>query len=350
MEIFDIVDDLGNPTGETISRREAHEQGICHRTAHVWVVREKDGRTQVLLQKRAAGKDSFPGCFDTSSAGHIPAGSQPLNSALRELSEELGIAAQAEDLTFIGTFRIRYEKEFYGKLFRDNEVSFVYLYRGAVDEAGLYLQEEEVESVAWFDLDEVVRLRKNNDPSICVPTGGLNTLRFYLNGQELHDAFDFRDIAPDEGEEAAEIEALVFPPNEACSRDMMLRRVKACPELFLVAVDRETGVIAGFLNGIATKEHAFRDEFFKDETTHDPAGDSVMLLGLDVREEYRMRGLAREIVRTFAARERAKGRRRLVLTCLPHLVKMYEGFGFTDLGWSASVWGGEAWHEMEMIL
>lgn len=350
MEYFDIVDEAGLPTGEIVSRADAHEQGIRHRTAHVWVIREVDGRTQVLLQKRARNKDSFPGCFDTSSAGHIPAGCEPPASALRELQEELGIEAQREDLTFIGTFHIRYEKEFYGKLFRDNEVSSVFLYRKAVDETALVLQAEEVEEVRWFDLEELTALRKRNDPSVCVPTDGLNVLRFYLNGEALKARFDFRDIKPSEGEEAAEIEALVFPPNEACSHDMMLARVQGSPDLFLVAVDRKTGTIAGFLNGIATKETAFRDEFFSDALTHDPAGDNVMLLGLDVREEYRMQGLAREIVRTFAARERAKGRRRLVLTCLPHLIEMYENFGFRDLGWSASVWGGEHWHEMEMIL
>lgn len=350
MEYFDIVDEQGIPTGETISRVQAHADGIRHRTAHVWVVREYEGRTQVLLQKRAQNKDSFPGCYDTSSAGHIPAGSEPLTSALRELSEELGIEAKPEALTYIGTFRIQYEKEFYGKLFRDNEVSFVYLYREAVDIAHLHLQAEEVAEVRWFDLEDVVALRKANDPSICVPTAGLNTLRFYLNGEKLHKRFDFRDVAPDEGEEVAEIESLVFPPNEACSHDMMLARVNGSPDLFLVAVDRETGVIAGFLNGIATKETAFRDEFFSDAATHDPDGTNVMLLGLDVRESYRMQGLAREIVRSFAAREKAKGRKRLVLTCLPHLIRMYEGFGFRDLGWSASVWGGERWHEMEMEL
>ena len=85
VELFDIVDDKGIPTGETVERAEAHEKDILHRTAHVWVVRMKEGKPQVLLQKRAAGKDSFPGCYDTSSAGHIRAGDEPLDSALREL-------------------------------------------------------------------------------------------------------------------------------------------------------------------------------------------------------------------------------------------------------------------------
>ena len=50
------------------------------------------------MQKRAMSKDSFPGKYDTSSAGHIQAGDEPLASGLRELAEELGIHAKPEDL------------------------------------------------------------------------------------------------------------------------------------------------------------------------------------------------------------------------------------------------------------
>ena len=93
-ELFDIVDENGNPTGDKVSRSEAHAKGIRHRTAHIWVIRDNEGKKEVLLQKRALNKDSFPGKYDTSSAGHIQAGDEPLESALRELSEELGIEAK----------------------------------------------------------------------------------------------------------------------------------------------------------------------------------------------------------------------------------------------------------------
>lgn len=38
-----------------------------------------------------------------------------------------------------------------------------------------------------------------------------------------------------------------------------------------------------------------------------------------------------------------------VLTCLDEKVKMYERMGYKDLGISASVWGGEKWHDMEYV-
>ena len=149
MEYIDIVDEQGIPTGETIERSIAHSKGIRHRTAHIWIVRKINNRYQVLMQKRAMNKESFPGMFDTSSAGHIQAGDEPLESALRELHEELGIQAQPQELEFAGNFRIAYEKEFHGKMFRDNEIAFVYIYSQPVDETKLILQKEELERAEY---------------------------------------------------------------------------------------------------------------------------------------------------------------------------------------------------------
>ena len=167
---------------------------------------------------------------------------------------------------------------------------------------------------------------------------------------ELCERFDFRQIRPEEADQAVVIEQICFPPNEACSREQMEERVKLAPDLFLVAVDKETGKIAGFLNGIATTEELFRDEFFMDASLHNPEGRNVMLCGLDVLPEYQRQGLARELVRQYCRREEERGRRRLVLTCLAAKVDMYRKFGFTDLGEANSSWGGEKWHEMDCFL
>ena len=168
--------------------------------------------------------------------------------------------------------------------------------------------------------------------------------------QELQERYEFRNIRADEGEEAAVIEAVCFPPNEACSREMMLNRVLKAPELFLVAIERKTGKMAGFLNGLATEETSFRDEFFTDVRLNNPDGKNVMLLGLDVLPEHRGQGLARELVERYLERERANGRKQIFLTCLDSKVAMYQKFGFRDEGTANSSWGGEEWHEMTFVL
>lgn len=171
-----------------------------------------------------------------------------------------------------------------------------------------------------------------------------------MSVQELMEKFEFRNIKEEEKEQAVNIEQICFPPNEACSEKSMSDRIRVAPDLFLVAVDRETGKIAGFLNGIATDEQVFRDEFFTDICLHDPKGKQVMLLGLDVLPEYRGQGLAREIVSQYIQREKERGRERLLLTCLDAKVGMYEKFGFVDNGMANSTWGGEEWHEMQYLL
>lgn len=154
MEIFDIVDEQGLPTGETVEREVAHARGIRHRTAHVWLLRRRVGRLQILLQKRSEDKDSFPGCYDISSAGHIPAGVDFISSALRELQEELGVTARAEDLHLCGRRHIHYEAFFHNKPFVDEQISNVYILWLDQEPENFTLQAEEVTEVRWFDFAE----------------------------------------------------------------------------------------------------------------------------------------------------------------------------------------------------
>lgn len=170
------------------------------------------------------------------------------------------------------------------------------------------------------------------------------------NREILEKKFEFRNIRADEANRAVEIEQICFPPNEACSEKMMHERIAVAPELFLVAIDKKSGEIAGFLNGLSTSEKVFRDEFFTDASLYETAGENVMLLGLDVLPEYRCQGLATEIVNQYKLREQKNGRKRLILTCLEEKVQMYKKMGFEDMGLANSTWGDEQWHEMQYDL
>lgn len=163
-EILDIVNEKGVPTGETVDRRIAHEKGIRHRTSHVWILRKAASGIEVLLQKRSSIKDSHPGCYDISSAGHIPAGQSFLTSALRELQEELGIACVSpSDLLYCGQRIIKMEGVFHGKPFIDNQVSNIYCLWLDVNPESLTLQKSEVEAVIWMDLNKCMDLVKKRE-------------------------------------------------------------------------------------------------------------------------------------------------------------------------------------------
>lgn len=158
LELFDEIREDGSRTGVVKERGVVHEDGSLHPTVHTWIVRSNDkSGYDLLLQKRSECKDSNPGCWDISSAGHVEAGHGYLESAIRELKEELGIDALPEQLREVGTRRCGFESEFYGRPFRDNELSMIYIYEEPVNTAGLTLQESEVSETAWMDYKECRR-------------------------------------------------------------------------------------------------------------------------------------------------------------------------------------------------
>ena len=168
MELLDIVDKNGIPTGDTVDREIAHRNGICHRTSHVWIIRMHNGKLQVLLQKRSMDKDSFPGCYDISSAGHIPAGDEFLESALRELKEELGVDAKSEDLIFCGQRQFEFRELFHGREFWDCQVSNVYALWLDKEAIAFKIQKSELDAVRWMDWDFCVDMVKNSKQPNCI--------------------------------------------------------------------------------------------------------------------------------------------------------------------------------------
>ncbi len=177
VELLEERDLKGRVTGKVRARFMMHRDGSLHGTSHVWILRpnEKSG-FDLLLQKRSAHKDAYPGCFDISSAGHIPAGSDFLESAIRELDEELGIQAKPEELVFVGLHEEAEEEVFYGKTFHNHEISRVYIYEKLVDITDLSLQKEEVESVLWMDYEECLRRMKDGTMTNCLNEKELSML------------------------------------------------------------------------------------------------------------------------------------------------------------------------------
>jgi len=168
MELLDVVDEKGNPTGQTVEREKAHMEGIMHRTAHVWLLRKRHGKAQVLLQKRSETKESYPGCYDISSAGHIPAGMDFVESAIRELQEELGVSASDDELIFCGDRTVIWDGCFCGKPFYDRQYSRIFILWRDIDEEKFKLQKEEIDSVLWMDLNECITAVENNQIRNCI--------------------------------------------------------------------------------------------------------------------------------------------------------------------------------------
>ena len=148
-ELVDILDENGNVTGISKSILEVHQNGLWHQTAHIWVFNSKG---EVLLQKRAKKKVSYPGLWDISAAGHTSKGEHPDKTAIRELYEEINIRANSENLKKIEVRKISMnipEKDYY-----NNEFDHIYLYKFNYDISKLKLQESEVSHIKFMPIDE----------------------------------------------------------------------------------------------------------------------------------------------------------------------------------------------------
>jgi isopentenyldiphosphate isomerase len=153
-ELIDILDAEGNPTGQSCLKSIAHQKGLFHATVHIWLYTKDE---KVLLQKRAATKKVFPNLWDISVAGHIGAGEGILDTAVREVFEEIGLSLQKEDLIKIGT---RKHQVAHDNGIQDNEFHHVFIAELKVPVETLEVQEEEVAGLKLFDL-KILKQTKN---------------------------------------------------------------------------------------------------------------------------------------------------------------------------------------------
>ncbi|GAQ86886.1 nudix hydrolase 3 [Klebsormidium nitens] len=162
-EHFDVLDENGNLTGKTKARSAVHRDGDFHRAVHVWIFAEST--KELLLQKRSDDKDSWAGLWDISSAGHISAGDASLNSARRELAEELGVTLPAEAFEFL--FVYLQQSVTNEGTFVNNEYNDVYLITTAdpIPLEAFELQESEVSAVKYMPYREYIEALRKGDPA-----------------------------------------------------------------------------------------------------------------------------------------------------------------------------------------
>ena len=140
MEMIDVLTPDGELTGVRKPKPHVHRDGDWHRAVHVWIVTH-DGR--ILLQKRSHRKENNPGMWDVSAAGHVSAGESVIDSALREVFEELGLPIDASELQHIGS--VAESTVLNEGTYFDNEFHEIFLVRRDVDVSALRLQPEEVD-------------------------------------------------------------------------------------------------------------------------------------------------------------------------------------------------------------
>ncbi|MEC0373384.1 NUDIX domain-containing protein [Paenibacillus chibensis] len=155
-ELFDIYDEHDQKIG-TAPRNEVHAKGYLHHSFHCWIARDTPEGRKILFQKRQDTKDTFPGLFDITAAGHLSAG-ETVEDAVREVEEELGIPVRMDQLTSLGTIDYYATGTAGGQAFIDREKCFVFGYLLNLPLTAFRLQKEEVAGLYETDLDDAIAL------------------------------------------------------------------------------------------------------------------------------------------------------------------------------------------------
>lgn len=169
VELQDVLDKNGEKTGRQASKDELFRNGDWRSVVHVCIVNAK---SELLVQRRAPDKRIFDSLRDVSVGGGVIAGEDPIDAAIREVHEELGVKLPKENLLHIGRFKI--PKFIPEREQQMNEFSDAYVAYEDVQIDDLSLQAEEVFGASYMPLD--VFLRESTSASTAcmwVPHGAL---------------------------------------------------------------------------------------------------------------------------------------------------------------------------------
>lgn len=148
-ELIDVLDENGIKTGEILTRKEVHKRGLWHRIIVVAII---DENNKILMQQRSLKKDTNPGKWDISVAGHVSSGQSSKQAAVREIEEEVGIIIKEEELKYILT----YQKESIAKEdYIDKQIFDFYIAKvKEINIENITLQESEVEDANLVTKEE----------------------------------------------------------------------------------------------------------------------------------------------------------------------------------------------------
>lgn len=150
-EILDIFDENMNFVG-TAPRSEAHKNGYWHQTFQTWIIFKEQETEYILFQKRHKNKQTYPGYFDITAAGHLSSG-ENVEDGVREIEEELGVKVTFEKLISLGIDK-HIMKE---PTFIDKEFCNVFLYECNIPLDKYVLQSDEVSAIVKVTINDALK-------------------------------------------------------------------------------------------------------------------------------------------------------------------------------------------------
>ena len=152
-ELIDCLDEFGNKTGKIKTKSEIKRDGDYHKVIAVLIVNDDN----ILIHQRSKNKKVYPNLWSLFVRGHVQAGEDSLDAALREIKEEIGIDVDKSELEFLYTLKEEAKKKDY----IENMFYDTFLLRKKIDLKDITIQKEEVDDIKYINIDEVYNLIKN---------------------------------------------------------------------------------------------------------------------------------------------------------------------------------------------
>ena len=147
MEKYELVDKNGNKTGKILTQIEARDHNNVPDGYYISVVGVViiNDENEILLQKRSRYKRANPSKWGICG-GKVDLGETPLDAGIRETFEEIGIDLDKGELKFLS-------------MGKNAKAHFtVYYVRKNVNIDECRIQEEELEEVRYFKIEELEEL------------------------------------------------------------------------------------------------------------------------------------------------------------------------------------------------
>lgn len=146
MELWDVYDEKRQPLNHTRKRGEERKNGEYTVVVEVWTVNSKG---EILITLRDSSKEMYPNKWE-NTGGAVLSGETSREGAVRELFEETGIKADAEELILLGTQKGQF-------FFYD-----IYLLKCDIRIEQLTMQKGETVSAKWVKLGILENMMQDN--------------------------------------------------------------------------------------------------------------------------------------------------------------------------------------------
>lgn len=173
MEFIDVLDENGNKTGIVRNRKLIYKNGDWHKTVHVWLLNDNN---ELLIQKRAKDKETFPNLWAISIAGHVITSEDSVQAAQREIREEIGLNISTENLIYM--FSIKRNQPYKNGYL--NVLDDIYLLKYNLDVDSAKLQKEELSDIKFINYKEFEKRLTEKDPTFVPYTEEHELLFKYL--------------------------------------------------------------------------------------------------------------------------------------------------------------------------